>query len=715
MEHEDKRVRLNTWLGRLRPLFSIVLGLVAIVGAYFTYRIGSYLWQIPDLNFLANYSAAQSIQIFDRADNLICSVKGTENRHVVPINVMSLYIQQAVIAAEDHSFYEHQGVSFRGISRAFFKNLTKGHLAEGGSTITQQLVKNLFFEGEKRTFELKIAELLASLHLESRLSKSRILELYLNEVYFGNNAWGIEQAAKNYFSKSSSELDIGEAAFLAGIIRYPALGVAKDEDSKQSALRRQKDVIEKMAEYSMIDREQANSALEKPLQFKAPKIGNGKSILTTKYPYYVAAVLEHIRDKFSPALIDSQGLRVFTNLDPVAQSLAEQALSRGVNNAPAGVNQGALVTVRVRDGAVLALVGGVGKYAENQWNCATNPHTAGSVFKPFVYLSGFCNNVIDENSIIEDLPLTITERDGRLYKPQNFDKRYMGPISVAKAVALSRNVCAIKVAEMVGIHNVISTAHRAGIRQALAPHLSLALGCSAVSPLEMATAYATFARGGTMIQSTLLRRVTTKSGRNLETINADSYEAFDREPVAQLVDVLQDCVSSGTGQMARLNDRPVAGKTGTSDKAKDLWFVGFTPDMVTAVWVGNKDNKPIYGEQVSGGTVVARIFRDFNRNYYDRVKTPASAFAACHRTAQDLGENRYVEPSLLNPAPAQSQTAAYTGYSGGASAASIAAGRAYRKRSQAARQRQYNYRQAPAGAAVVRSDKGIKEYAWSRR
>lgn len=668
---------------------------MGVVIAAVGFRVGLYLFQVPDPAFLETYNPLQTIQIFDGKDKLVCAVEGAEQRQIVPLSKISSNMQKALLAAEDHRFYEHHGLSYWSILRAIFANLTHGKVVEGGSTITQQLAKNIFFESEKRTLELKVAELLVAMKIEKRFSKDKILELYLNEIYFGNNAYGIEQAAINYFAKHASDLNLAESAYLAGIIRSPSYG-GKFE-YRESSLRRKDEVIDKMAEYHFIDHFQRQAAKQETLTFSVEK-HEARKLKIPRFPYYVSAVIESVKGHYNAAAVERQGLKIYTNLDVPAQEMAERALRTGVHNAPYGVNQAALVSMRVSDGGVISLVGGVGDYMKNQWNCATNPHTAGSAFKPFVYLAGFEQGIIDEYSTIDDSPLVIQDTGGKQYKPRNFDGRFMGGITVAKAVALSRNICALRVAQSVGIASVADAAVRAGIRSShLDPHLSLALGCSAVSPLEMATAYATLARGGEYVAPYMVRKVETRDGRLLDLHYPERKQVFARDPVAKIVDVLQDCVAEGTGQLAKLKGRPVAGKTGTADQSKDLWFVGFTPDLVTAVWGGNKDNKPV-GGGATGGTVMARIWRDYNQAYYNKYNTPSGFFIAANRSAAPLGTDKPIA-AVHAAAPPRVEEPVY--YSA-----------PVRRR----RARQvYSYDQAPSGAAVTRSDSGVTEYKWSRR
>ncbi len=670
------------------------VGLLAVFGliAFFAILIGFRLTQVPNLAYLENYKPSEAIQFFDRNDALICAVKSTEKRKLVPLNQVSPFLQRAVLTAEDRHFYEHKGINFVSIARAATVNAFAGHVVEGGSTITQQLVKNLFFEGEKRSIDLKLAEAIVAWQMESRFSKEKILELYLNEIYFGNGAYGIEQAARRYFGKGAEQLTIAEAAYLAGIIRYPNIGPSAAH--RRETVARQLDVLGSMHECGYITGQQWEQAKAQELVFK--RVDEKEKVeKITKYPYYISYVMDLVKDRFSPAEMQRHGLKVYTNLDPAAQDAAERVMGAGIRSAPAGINQGALVSIRVDDGAVVALVGGVGNYEDNQWNCATNPHTMGSAFKPFVYLTAFIEKQLTPDSYINDTPFQIKQGNGQEYKPQNFDKRFLGTITVKEALAFSRNIPALRTAQAVGISEVISTAKSAGIESDLAPELALALGCSAASPMEMANAYATLARGGVRMRALCIRRVEDRGGRVLMVSHQDSDPVFDHEAVAQIVDLLQDVVASGTGVAARLSDRPVAGKTGTADKGRDIWFVGFTPDLVTSVWAGNSENKPVAGTQVTGGAVMARLWREYNRQYYIKHPRPAGMFAACTRLRGDFSLHMPKEQEVAKKQkpiviyhPEESYS--YTSNSGTSSAGH------------------------PRSASPVKSGRGVSEYNWGR-
>lgn len=611
-----------------RGIFLLALAALSIGGAYFGTTIFLKLKDLPDISLVERYEPIEAIQLFDRNDHLICTIEGDEDRRVVPLNQVSTQMQQAILAAEDHHFFEHNGINLVSIGRAMITNLLAGHVVEGGSTITQQLVKNLFFTDTGRTLDRKVKEAFVAWQLERRYTKERILEMYLNQVYFGSNAYGIERAAARYFDKSASQLTLAESAFLAGLVKAPSeLGSI---NNRAAAITRQREILDKMVEYGYVTPQQAEAAASKKhLVFK-----HGDNPLS-KYPYYVSYVLQILRERFTQAEMRKQGLRVYTNLDPKAQELAETALNEGIDKAPKGVTQGALVSVSVPTGAVLALVGGVGNFWKNQFNRAVNPHTVGSSFKPFVYLTGFLQGVITPDSLTEDTPLVVHQLWGLPdYAPKNFDKKFMGKITVRKALALSRNIPSVRTAQLVGVSNIIETAREAGITAKLDPNLSLALGSSAITPLDMAAAYSTFARGGTSVTPQVLRRIENNKGEIIQVFQAKADKVFPDQPVAELVDVLQDVVKYGTGTQAKLLDRPVAGKTGTADAGKDIWFIGFTPDLATALWAGNDENLPIPGTHVTGGVVMAKIWRAYNQAYYKEYPTPPGAFIAPSRLAK---------------------------------------------------------------------------------
>lgn len=567
--------------------------------------------ELPSLNAMN-----RGVAFFDRNDHYVRTVHEDKDREVVPLDKISTNMRKAIIAAEDHRFYQHLGIDLFGIARAMFINHREGRIVEGASTITQQLVRNLYLDPSDRSLSRKIKEASLAIGTEQRYSKSKILETYLNEAYFGGGAYGVERAAEHFFNKRASELNIPESAFLAGLVRSPStLGSAA---GRKQALERQQLVLDQMAEFDLLSKAEATQAKHTALAFR-----KGRS--TTTYDDYLSYALQTLQKELGSDMWKHRW-KVYTNLDVAAQRDAERILERGIKNAPYGINEGALVTLNVKDGALLAMVGSVDD--KNEWNRALYPHTAGSAFKPFVYLAGLTQGVLYPDTLVDDAPLSIDMGNAKAYEPKNFDGHFMGWLPAAMALAYSRNTCSVRVAQQAGIERVIEVAHSAGIKSQLDPFPSLALGSCAVTPLEMASAYSTFARKGAYMEPQVIRRIQDADGRMVKTFQTAPSVNLDQESVAELVQALQDVVRSGTGTQAALAGIPVAGKTGTADKAKDLWFVGFTPDTVTAVWGGNDKNRDVRGgHSVTGGAVMARIWHDYVTAFYQKHRPdPQLAF-----------------------------------------------------------------------------------------
>jgi penicillin-binding protein 1A len=610
---------VNNFKPRPNPIISGIKWLVLIfLFGILAWIVTKITLGIPAFSTLPTvYEVGNGVALFDRFNHHITTVYADRDSIPIPLSKMSSHMRHAAIAAEDHRFYEHHGVDPWGVTRAILTNVKAGHMRQGGSTITQQLVRNLYLDPQDRSAKRKIMEALLSVDVELNNSKNRILETYLNDIYFGRGVYGIERAAGTYFNKHAGALDVGESAFLAGLIRAPSR--MSDPKYLDDALDRQHQVLDAMAEEGFISQEQADSIKAKKLVFRKGQAP------TQPYPYYANYVVQLLKNQFSETQLWGSGLRVYTNLDPEAQNAAENQLNKGIETAPNGISQGALVTINVKDGGVLALVGGVGDYRLHQFNRATNPHTAGSAFKPFVYLAGIMNDALKPDTVLEDLPLTIDVGFGQKYSPKNFDGRYLGRITVRTALMLSRNLCSIRIARAVGPQKIIDTARAAGITSPLNNDLPLALGASAVSPLELANAYATLARKGVFMPWQMIRQIDDNQGHKLQEATPQAKSVFPSEPVLQLVDILQDVVNKGTGTLARLPKIAVAGKTGTADKARDIWFVGFTPDVVTAVWGGNDDYSEVKGN-VTGGTVMAKIWHDYMTDFYKTHEPPTVAF-----------------------------------------------------------------------------------------
>ena len=615
-------MQFNRALITKTAIILIILGILSTAVFFISLPILNKFFGANDLSAFENYQPVGSVEIYDYRDEFVGVLQGEEDRQVVKLNQISDNLIQALLAAEDSNFFKHNGFSLTAVTRAFFVNLKAGKVVQGGSTITQQMVKNLFIKEDqryRRTLTRKVRELLIALEVEKRYSKEKILEIYLNQVYFGKRAYGIERAAQRYFSKTAKELNINEASYLAGLLTAPSY-LAQNYDKARA---RQMYVLDKMLENGFINKEEHAQAKKQDVVFS---YASGNLAL---FPYYFSLIEKELEKRFTEHEINAMGLKVYTGLDPVAQRLAERTLNLGVKSAASGIDQGAMVTIDVQSGEVRALVGGVGNFFENQFDRASNPHTLGSAFKPFVYLTAFIMGIVDPSTIIEDEEIRIPDvsaEDG-FWIPQNFDHEFHGPLSVKAALVFSRNIPAIKIAQRTGIKNIIHTAQNAGMRSEMNSLLSLALGSQAFSPLEVTTAYSTLARGGTYIEPIVIRKIVDNKKNVLEVNRPKAKRTLPEIHVSQLVSILQDVVNYGTGTVAKIPNLTMAGKTGTADGSRDIWFVGFTPDYATAVWCGNDLNKKVLSRYATGGSTPAWIWKEYMTQYYQAKPMAPTGFA----------------------------------------------------------------------------------------
>jgi penicillin-binding protein 1A len=562
--------------------------------------------ELPDVRVLKGYVPAETSYIYDINGELIARVHGDVNREVVPLERISPHLKRAVLAIEDAYFYSHKGIDPSGIARAVIVNFNAGTTLEGGSTLTQQLAKNLFLTSEK-SLNRKVAEAVLAMRMEQVFTKDEILELYLNQVFWGRNTNGAETASQNYFGKSAADLNLAEAAMLAGVIQAPS--IFNPVDNFATAKRRQALVLDRMREIGWITDKEAKEAKAYPI-----KISKGISYEASRVPYVTQAVISELEDKFGKEVVQQGGLRIQTTIDLRLQRIAEEVAEQGQRdliNQGANANQIALVAVDPRTGFVKALVGGVGPYDKNQFNRAVQARRQlGSSFKPFVYYAAFATGNYHPESGIDDSPISIPDGD-ELYVPRNYDGSFAGGMSIRQAMAVSRNIPAIRLGLAVGMDNVVALCRKLGITTPMAPVPSLPLGSADVTPMEIAGAYAVFASGGYKSKTTLVARVTDPNG-NLVWDNSPKPELIlDPVAVAELTDILRTVVTSGTGTEAQLSDgRPVAGKTGTTSDFRDAWFVGYVPQLSVAIWIGNDDYSPM-AHGVTGGVHVAPIWRKF--------------------------------------------------------------------------------------------------------
>lgn len=572
-----------------------------IVGLALSFR------DLPDVRVLKVYAPSETSYIYDINGELIARLHGDVNREVVPLERISPNLKRAVLAIEDSYFLQHSGIDPVGIMRALVVNLKSKSTREGGSTLTQQLVKNLFLTNEL-SISRKAAEAVLSLRVEQVFDKTQILEMYLNQVYWGENTNGAETAAQNYFNKSAAELTLAESAMLAGIIQAPS--VYNPFVDLKVAKQRQAVVLKRMLEIGWITETEYKAAKNEPI-----KLGKGISYEASRVPYVSQAVAAELEERFGLDTVLKGGLRVKTTIDLKLQRMAEQVAQESHDSLTyqgVGADQLAMVAVDSSNGFVKALVGGVGPFQKNQFNRAVQARRQlGSSFKPFVYYSAFATGNWAPDSVIDDSPVSFPDGDG-YYSPQNYDNSFSGPISIRQAVAVSRNIPAILLGEYVGIKRVIEDCRKMGINSPLPPVISLPLGAADITPIEAAGAYAMFANGGYKVRATLIAQVTDSRGNViLDNTNLKKEVGLDPIAVAMINDVLQGVVNNGTGTAARLGDgRPSAGKTGTTSDFRDAWFIGYVPQMSLAVWIGNDDYSPM-SNGVTGGVFVAPIWRRF--------------------------------------------------------------------------------------------------------
>ncbi len=566
---------------------------------------------LPDVRVVQNYIPSETSYIYDMGGQVLSSMHDEANRKVVTLDNISPEMKRAVMAIEDSHFYQHLGINPSSVVRALVANLSQGGVVEGGSTLTMQLVKNLFLTPE-RSLSRKAAEAVLAVRMEQVLEKNEILELYLNQVYWGHNTYGVETAAQSYFGKSAKDLNLAEAAMMAGFIQAPEDYSPFDgnyelsEEGLEIARWRQGVVLDRMVEVGWITPGEAKTARDTELKF-----GEVTSFSRSKMPYVTEAVLQELTTNFRQDEVLKGGMRIQTTIDPKMQQLAEQTISTWyprIRQQGVQADQMSLVSIDPRTHFVKAMVGGV-DYKTNQFNRATSAlRQPGSAFKPFVYYAALATGKYSPSSSIADSPVSYPDGD-ELYSPQNYDRSFMGSISLQTALQLSRNVPAIRLGQDVGLNKVIEVCHLIGITSEMDPVISLPLGAVGVTPLEMAGAYATFASNGWYSETTLIAQVTDSRGGILLDNTPQPRLVLNPKATAQLTTMLQATVTGGTGRAAQL-DRPTAGKTGTTSSERDVWFVGYVPQLATAVWIGNDDYSPL-GSWATGGGTVAPIWKDY--------------------------------------------------------------------------------------------------------
>ena len=582
-------------IGRL-AYWSVVAGLWLVVGVVGTVAyVGAHLPPIQSLEIPKRPPTIRMLDVTGRE----FARRGDMAGEVLSLKEMPPYVPKAFVAIEDRRFYDHFGVDPIGIARAAVANILHRGVAQGGSTLTQQLAKNLFLTQE-RTMTRKLQEALLAVWLEQKFTKTQILELYLNRVYFGAGAYGIEQASQRYFGKSAKQINVAEAALLAGLVKSPSrLAPTRNYNAAE---KRARIVLAAMSELHFISSANEKQAIASPPRIVA-QANNGSG------NYVADWVMDAVNDSIGHV---EEDVVVQTTIDAALQADAERAVAAEfAKTAKGGASQTALVSM-TPDGAVRALIGGR-DYAESQFNRAVDAkRQPGSAFKPFVYLTAL-ERGLTPDTVRVDGPIKI-----KGWQPENYEHKYQGPVTLTRALAMSLNTVSVRLTMEVTPMAVIRTAHRLGISSKLEPNASISLGTSEVSPLELTGAYATFANGGYAVMPHVIERISTTAGKVLYVRNRQALgRIVDARYIGMMNQMMQETLTIGTAHKAELPGWPAAGKTGTSQDFRDAWFVGYTAHLVTAVWLGNDDNTPM--KKVTGGSLPVEIWSRYMRDAHQGV------------------------------------------------------------------------------------------------
>jgi penicillin-binding protein 1A len=583
--------RLFYWAA-VAALWCVVLG------------IGTLFWvayHLPPIESLEVPKRPPSVQILG-LDGRVLANRGEMGGAAIALKELPPYLPKAFLAIEDRRFYSHYGIDPLGLVRAVAANALHRGVAQGGSTITQQLAKNLFLTQE-RTMSRKLQEVVLALWLEHKFTKQQILELYLNRVYFGAGAYGVEAAAQRYFGKSAKNVTLAESALLAGLVKSPSrLSPTKNYDGAE---KRAQLVLAAMSDYGFADAGAVKVALAHPPRIVHPSAGGSVNYAAD----WVMDVVNELIGRFDHDIV------VETTIDPALQAAAEKSLVDVLSQKSEkfDVGQGALVAMTPA-GAVRALVGGK-NYAESQFNRAiAAKRQPGSSFKPFVYLTAL-ERGLTPDTVRDDKPIEL-----KGWKPENYGHEYFGPVTLTQALAMSLNTVAVRLTLECGPANVVKTAYRLGITSELNVNPSIALGTSEVSVLEMVTAYAPFANGGTAVMPHVVERIRTIDGKKtLYAVGATSFgRVIDPRYVAMMNGMMRQTLQIGTAKKADLPGWPAAGKTGTSQDFRDAWFIGYTSHLVTGVWLGNDDSSPT--KKATGSGLPVEIWSRFMKSAHQNVQ-----------------------------------------------------------------------------------------------
>lgn len=588
------------------------IGLLAILGIVIGSGIGFFIaltHDLPQIRSLETFQPSAVTRIYS-ADNVLLGELFLEKRDPVKLDEIPPFLVKALIATEDRSFYAHSGIDLKGIARAVVRDLLAGEFVEGASTLTQQLAKTLFLSPKKSLLR-KMREAFLAFQLERRYTKEEILTLYLNQVYFGSGAYGVEAAARIFFGKPVRELDLPECAMVAGMPKAPS--VYSPLIDPDLAVRRRNTVLDQMLETGIISAAAHEQASARGLGL--PNSGDDR----LESPYFVDYVKRILEQELGAAYLYKGGLTIYTSLLHTLQEAAEKAVERGLTRIEKRAGQGgprgsdlqaALIAVGVESGGILAMVGGR-DFWDSPFNRATQAlRQPGSAFKPLVYAYAV-EQGFPQTRLILDAPVIFKGgRNGGDWQPENFSGSYRGEITLREALAASRNIPAVRLTETFGPASVARFAHRLGIESKLTPTLALALGASEVTLMELTSAYGVFANHGTHVKPYGVMEVLDRRGRSLWRTHPERRIAMSRAGAAVMTDMLQAVIQEGTGRKARTLGGSVAGKTGTTNSTRDALFVGYSPTIAAGVWVG-RDSAESLGRRETGASAALPIWIDF--------------------------------------------------------------------------------------------------------
>ncbi len=605
------RFKFNWKLLRKISLFLII--------AIFLAAVGVFAWfakDLPSPGKLNSRVVVQSTKIYDRTgQHILYEIHGEEKRTQIPYSEMPESIRYATITLEDQTFYNHHGIEIKGIFRAALKDIINLGTAQGGSTITQQLIKRSVLTSEK-TLTRKIKEVILAVELEQKFDKDQILEMYLNEIPYGSNAYGLEAAAQTYFGKHAKELTLDESALLASLPQAPSY-YSPYGNHADGLKARQQYALDQMAKLGYITKDQAEEAKQIDILSKIKPFAENISA-----PHFVMFIKEYLEKKYGEQAVEQGGLKVHTTLDWDKQQIAEQAVKEGTNKnvAQYGAENAALIAMDSKTGQILAMVGSkdyFDKTIDGQVNVTISPRQPGSSFKPYVYLTAFEKGYTPETNIW-DVDTNFSTDDGKTYDPKNYDGKNRGLLQMKNALGMSLNVPAVKTLYLAGVKDSTDTAHKMGITTLNQPDrygLSLVLGGGEVTLLDHVNAFSTFATGGIHHDKTAILKVEDGSGNILEQYKSDSRQRVAEEKYVAMIDYILSTNSLrapvfGENNPLRFDNRPVAAKTGTTNEWRDGWTVGYTPSLAAGVWAGNNDNSPMT-QGADGSYVAAPIWRAF--------------------------------------------------------------------------------------------------------